>query len=624
MALKNNWIENDEYTANDQNDVANAINQHDIDIWQNTNSIQQNANSIQQNANGIQQNTQAITDLASSAVSLNSNGVISNPEITGFIIENLGSFSGMTALSAAIDGLVTTNDRRIFRFAYAGLTHLLEVYAVSGGQASGTRQVLKGTLDIAWGELNGDSFNYEYKQLTRLFINNSGSWGNWEYLSNNNAVDILDNNGKVASEYLNSVILFDGFTDNTAQNSSAATFNKIVFCRGRFGTGGVQNVFGAEYNGVYYSNWLGREGAYSDSSFKPYTNKIYIDTTTDIAYRWNGNELVSISGGTGVDLGNTIGFSEIVSGSALANSYDGTGDDVVYIRKSIIGAGMSGLFALRVIDGTTTYYYSNWNGRESYQDGFTPYRDKVYKDRSTGILYTWEDDLVPVIDLADYLKNGQNNKAVILGGTSVDIVSDANIQLTPSGKALYKGSELATVDGLHDSQESLFTSANPRKGVLYLNNGISMAPGLNYFGPFEVRDNNEVYRVETIAGSEYYYKLIDESNIITIGDVLSLTNNSTAAQIQTVIGMASSDFITKLQSGVKVVGVSPNQSYDIIYTLQDDGTNYNITITFDTVDIVTNPANPSFSRTRHYIIIWTLKSNITNWSITTHTHTVEG
>lgn len=44
----------------------------------------------------------------------------------------------------------------------------------------------------------------------------------------------------------------------------------------------------------YYNNWEGRDN-YSDDSFVPLAGKMFVDSSTDKIYRWNGSALVEVS-----------------------------------------------------------------------------------------------------------------------------------------------------------------------------------------------------------------------------------------------------------------------------------------------------------------------------------------
>lgn len=49
-----------------------------------------------------------------------------------------------------------------------------------------------------------------------------------------------------------------------------------------------------EDNAKYYNNWVGRDN-YADDSFVPLTGKMFVDSSTDKIYRWNGSTLVEVS-----------------------------------------------------------------------------------------------------------------------------------------------------------------------------------------------------------------------------------------------------------------------------------------------------------------------------------------
>nr|DAI06152.1 MAG TPA: hypothetical protein [Crassvirales sp.] len=49
-----------------------------------------------------------------------------------------------------------------------------------------------------------------------------------------------------------------------------------------------------EDNAKYYNNWIGRDN-YADDKFVPLVGKIFVDSSTDKLYRWNGSTLVEVS-----------------------------------------------------------------------------------------------------------------------------------------------------------------------------------------------------------------------------------------------------------------------------------------------------------------------------------------
>lgn len=50
----------------------------------------------------------------------------------------------------------------------------------------------------------------------------------------------------------------------------------------------------SEDNAKYYNNWVGRDN-YADDSFVPLAGKIFVDSSTDKLYRWNGSTLIEVS-----------------------------------------------------------------------------------------------------------------------------------------------------------------------------------------------------------------------------------------------------------------------------------------------------------------------------------------
>lgn len=120
-----------------------------------------------------------------------------------------------------------------------------------------------------------------------------------------NGIAPLNSSGIVPTEYLPSTVRdvaeFEQFVSvSNVRQQSAAVDGRIMYnlptntfiCRVQLSVD----------EAAYYNSWPTRE-LYLDSSLTPYAGKIYIDTSTDKTYRWDGVELVEVS--KSIDLGET-------------------------------------------------------------------------------------------------------------------------------------------------------------------------------------------------------------------------------------------------------------------------------------------------------------------------------
>lgn len=126
----------------------------------------------------------------------------------------------------------------------------------------------------------------------------------------------LDRKGKVPAahlpSYVDDVIEFDGCMDNlTVQQAGVDMLStdehaKVIYNR-------TDNVFvlavktQENENTIYYASWPDQDtyGVSSRNGFAPISGKIYVDTSTNITYRWSGTKLVPI--GSDLALGYTAG-----------------------------------------------------------------------------------------------------------------------------------------------------------------------------------------------------------------------------------------------------------------------------------------------------------------------------
>ncbi len=129
----------------------------------------------------------------------------------------------------------------------------------------------------------------------------------------------LDENGRIAEQYLPAFVddslEFNGVVGNVSMNQAPSDKRSTdEGCSVMFSS--ALNTLILNYNGMYYYEWadsrfFGRQTSYG---VVPVAGKIYIDTTMDKSYRWNGSTMKLI--GSGLVLGTTEGSA--YSGSAGA------------------------------------------------------------------------------------------------------------------------------------------------------------------------------------------------------------------------------------------------------------------------------------------------------------------
>lgn len=113
----------------------------------------------------------------------------------------------------------------------------------------------------------------------------------------NNTVS-LGEDGKVKSSqlpsYLDDVVEFSRIIPTGEITPSSYTgVGDVVYISSinQFAITPAPTVQGSE---KYYNNWHGRDN-YSDEDFVPLAGKIFVDSSTDKLYRWNGSTLIEVS-----------------------------------------------------------------------------------------------------------------------------------------------------------------------------------------------------------------------------------------------------------------------------------------------------------------------------------------
>lgn len=109
-----------------------------------------------------------------------------------------------------------------------------------------------------------------------------------DYIGQPDWVASLDANGRVPRESLPVMGAIQEFrmgVASTLNNSSTAEWDYIVFDNSR-------QKFVAYKAGAYYSNWSDSKDYVNTSTFKPRTDRLFVDNANSKFYRYNGSALV--------------------------------------------------------------------------------------------------------------------------------------------------------------------------------------------------------------------------------------------------------------------------------------------------------------------------------------------
>lgn len=219
------------------------------------------------------------------------------------------------------------------------------------------------------------------------------------------AFDVLEFTGVVESVAFEETSSLNNSTDATCDvvyNSTTKTFALCII--------GVQPK--------YFSNWADGYlyGENSDNGRIPQSGKIYIDTTNNKSFRWDGTKLEPI--GSALELGHIAGtafpgnegiklqsqiaevhnlftarFHGIVEDAELKEISATNVSGVYYISSKKVFAGKSG-----------RNYVGNWIGADAYmtEDRSTILKDKVYLFGAA--VFAWSEEAQTLVDVTDNVK----------------------------------------------------------------------------------------------------------------------------------------------------------------------------------------------------------------------------
>lgn len=255
----------------------------------------------------------------------------------------------------------------------------------------------------------------------------------------------LDDNGKVSISQLPSdiddVVEFSGMVEDiTILAASTASAGNVVYDKTtkRFALA-VQNGLSLSPSITYFSNWPNRDNyqSLSDGTATPYTGKIFIDTSTNKTYRWDGSDLTELSpslnlgetsdtafaGDRGVTLetgmtevkaalntkGAKNGLAPLDANRQLAEEYlpssaidvvefGGFADGITIQEESVSQISSvvfdreQNRFAGVVVNSSAkVYYYNNWLNRYLYSEDLEgkPIAGKLYVNTGDRKIYRW-------------------------------------------------------------------------------------------------------------------------------------------------------------------------------------------------------------------------------------------
>lgn len=155
------------------------------------------------------------------------------------------------------------------------------------------------------------TYNIAAQDLT----NKAGTWSKWEPFADatiltvigalskqinelKNTTVTLGDDGKVKASqlpsYVDDVVEFSRIIPTGEITPSSYTGDGVVVYISSINQFAITPTATVQGSEKYYNNWHGRDN-YSDEDFVPLAGKMFVDSSTDKIYRWNGSALVEVS-----------------------------------------------------------------------------------------------------------------------------------------------------------------------------------------------------------------------------------------------------------------------------------------------------------------------------------------
>lgn len=368
----------------------------------------------------------------------------------------------------------------------------------------------------------------------------------------------------------------------------------------------------------YYNIWS-TYTYYQDDTFVPYTGKIYVDTSTDKLYRWNGSALVAVSvslvlgetentafaGNRGVALENDVATIKVeivkkasldengkVLTSQLPSYIDGVEEFAEIVSDiTITPASTTAENGVVVYDSTTkrfaygtqdglsasVTYYCNWSTRDQYADDtLIPYKNKIFVDASTRYTYRWSGSDIVKIEAS--LKLGYNENDAFPGNEGKTLQTNFDALKASKGEA----NGLATLDENGKVPESQLSI---KKQVVTFN---GMVSGVTMLGASTESIDGVVY--DNVAKRFCGYK---NGGTLLVPTVTYYNNWPTRSEYEDTetdvpyterIYVDVTDYLPYVWNGTEMKSLSPKtvaltqDEYDALVSsgLVDENTYYNI------------------------------------------------
>lgn len=379
--------------------------------------------------------------------------------------------------------------------------HLGQLYVADGGhwvaQVDGQGEpILKGTPILGSGEILQELLKInevveeikkgttDAKALANALAGSKGKA---------NGIAPLDENSRIPISFLPSfvddVLEFAGVVENvSAQEESSALKSTDANCAVVYNK--TTNTFALRLTGLqtkYYNNW-GDGDLYGDNTEngrRPQGGKIYIDTTSNKSFRWDGTKLVAIGsalelghtettafpGNEGVKLQTQIGEVR----NSLTARFNGVVDDAEVSEISV--ENVSGVYYIaskKIFVGKSgNKYVNNWTGADMYlnNDRTAIRKDKVYLLGSDA--YAWNKDTDALENITATLQKSLSEEAKTRKKEFDGLNSLTVRGLTARFNGILDDAEIShisasNVDGVYYiSSKKIFVG---KSGALYVNN----------------------------------------------------------------------------------------------------------------------------------------------------------